>query len=204
MRTAAGLWLLIIVGLMWAAAASAQPARRDSSKPTPPPDTSRAVSASPDTTRPNRPADRTRPGDTNAYPVYVMTKSPTTAILLSLVCPGAGQVYNEQWWKAGIFLGAAGYFLGRAFYLNGLYIDKRTEAGLYPTNSSTYALLKQQREAYRDDRDLNYAYAAGVWIVGMIDAYVGAHLFDFDVSTDKSSQIYIPADRPGIGLAMRW
>ena len=41
---------------------------------------------------------------------FKMKKSPTTAVLLSAVLPGAGQFYNESYWKIPIIGGLVGYF----------------------------------------------------------------------------------------------
>jgi hypothetical protein len=136
-----------------------------------------------------------------------MTKSPTTAILLSII-PGGGQFYNEQYWKVPLFAGAAGYFLWRVIYFHNLYKDKSSEADIAAKtsglSSSLYQSLKLQREGYRDDRDLHAAYFLAVEVLGMIDAYVGAHMFDFDVGDDISSRIYLTPVNPGIGVQMRW
>jgi len=134
---------------------------------------------------------------------YVMTKNPLTATLLS-IAPGLGQWYNQQYWKVPIFAGAAGFFVYRAISFNNLYLQKAAEARAYPQNSSQYATLKFQRESYRDDRDLNIAYFVGVEIVSMIDAYVGAHLFDFDVGDDLSSKIYFDPAGRALGLSVRF
>jgi Family of unknown function (DUF5683) len=137
---------------------------------------------------------------------YVMTKNPTTAILFSIV-PGGGQLYNRQYWKVPLFAGVAGYFIWRVIYFHNLYIDRAAEAqraaDQFGPTSSDYQNLKFQREQYRDDRDLNAAYVLGVEILGMIDAYVGAHMFDFDVD-DISSRIYLNPINPGVGFQMRW
>ncbi len=37
-------------------------------------------------------------------------KSPATAVILSAVVPGAGQIYTGRYWKVPIILGFAGYF----------------------------------------------------------------------------------------------
>lgn len=164
--------------------------------------------AQPDSSRtapPEAAGPRTAPTSSAAdSAVYVMTRSPLTAVLMSAALPGAGQVYNKQVWKAPIFLGAATFFMVRALYYNGLYNDVAAQADQYPRTSNEYAYLKLRRESYRDNRDLNFAYCAGVYAISMIDAYVGAHMFDFDVDDDRTSRIYIDPINPGIGLAMRW
>jgi hypothetical protein len=134
---------------------------------------------------------------------YVMTKSPTKAILFSII-PGGGQLYNEQYWKIPLFTGAAAYFLWRTIYFHNLYIDKAAEASRAANDPSLYSVLKAEREQDRDDRDRNGAYVLAVEIIGMIDAYVGAHMFDFDVDGDISSRIYLTPVNPGVGLEMRW
>lgn len=134
---------------------------------------------------------------------YVMTKNPTTAVLFSFM-PGGGQFYNEQYWKIPLFLGPAIYFAWRAIDLNGKFLDQAALADAVGPDDPSYPGLKQQREAYRDDRDLNLAYLLGIEILNMIDAYVGAHMFDFDVGDDISSRFYITPAQPGIGVIVQW
>ncbi|MCC7437608.1 MAG: hypothetical protein IT211_03855 [Armatimonadetes bacterium] len=132
-----------------------------------------------------------------------MTKSPTTAILLSLI-PGGGQIYNEQYWKAPLFAGVAGFFLVQAIRYHNLYQDQADVVNATPETDVAYARLKRIREIYRDERDLNIAYYLGVDILCMVDAYVGAHLFDFNVDDDLTSRIWFNPVRPGIGVTLQW
>ncbi len=134
---------------------------------------------------------------------FTMTKSPTTAILFSII-PGGGQIYNQQYWKAPLFAGAAGFFIYRVIYYHNLFSDKADEADRAGQQNPNYSRLKLQRENYRDNRDLNAAYFLGVEILGMIDAYVGAHLFDFNVDDDVSSRIYLDPMNTAVGFSIRW
>lgn len=134
---------------------------------------------------------------------FVMTKSPTTAILCSII-PGGGQLYNEQYWKIPLFAGAAGYFVYRVIQYHNLFSDKAAAADGVGRDDPTYDRLKAEREFYRDERDLNAAYFLGVEILNMIDAYVGAHMFDFDVDDDVTSRIYLDPLNNSIGLNIRW
>ena len=159
-----------------------------------------------------RPLDTVTTSDTDSSILgsqpYVMTKSPGLATVLSLVA-GGGQIYNEQYIKAVLFAGTTGFFIGQAVFFHGRYADVAAEVDAIPLEDSTRTYRRSQlrnlRESYRDTRDLNIAYAAGVTILSMIDAYVGAHLFDFDVDGgDESltSRLYLDPARRGIGLAM--
>ncbi len=115
---------------------------------------------------------------------FTMTRSPSKAMLYSALLPGAGQFYNESYWKIPIIWGVGGYFVYEIINNNNKYIDYRD---LY-ANSQTEAnpngdlRYKNLREFYRDQRDQFYLYAGLVYLINLVDAYVDAHLFDFDVS----------------------
>jgi hypothetical protein len=118
---------------------------------------------------------------------FRMRKSPTTAVLLSAVLPGAGQFYNESYWKVPIIGGLVGYFGYEYFRNNNLYKDYRDDytASQTEINPDGDITLKTLREFYRDQRDDFVWYFLIVYVINMVDAYVDAHLFDFDVSEDK-------------------
>jgi len=118
-----------------------------------------------------------------------LTKNPTTAVLLSLPLPGLGQWYNEQYWKIPIFTGTCA-FTAYLFFKNNAdfnttadLVDQAIAEGRDP---SVIASLKTQREAYRDNRDLAGFVFVTAYLLAAVDAYVGAHLYDFDVSDDVS------------------
>lgn len=139
---------------------------------------------------------------------YVMTKSPTVAIALSIV-PGGGQIYNEQYIKSALFIGAGTFFAVQAIRNHVRFIEKADEVDALPEDDpdGDRDFLRREREFYRDNRDVNIAYFIGVQILSMIDAYVGAHLFDFDVDAGEeglSSRLYLDPERIGIGVAMTW
>lgn len=129
------------------------------------------------------------PTDTTAPP---LSKNPTTAVLMSLALPGLGQYYNEQYWKIPLFTGTCGVTAYLFFYYNSKY---NQTAGLYDkaldqgAGSDVLASLKSQREAYRDNRDLSGVVFLSAYILAAVDAYVGAHLFDFEVSDDLSVRL---------------
>ncbi len=118
---------------------------------------------------------------------FRMKKSPTTAVLLSAVLPGAGQFYNESYWKVPIIGGLVGYFGYEYFRNNNLYKDYRDDYAASQTeiNPDGDFTLKTLREFYRDQRDDFVWYFLIVYVINMVDAYVDAHLFDFDVSEDR-------------------
>ncbi|HJY64591.1 MAG TPA: DUF5683 domain-containing protein [Ignavibacteria bacterium] len=116
-----------------------------------------------------------------------MKKSPLLAVLLSAVLPGAGQFYNQSYWKIPIIAGLIGYFGYEYIINNNKFKDYRDQydATITPTNQFGDENLKTLREFYRNQRDDFVWYFIIVYVVNLVDAYVDAHLFDFDVREEK-------------------
>ena len=112
-------------------------------------------------------------------------KSPGTAVLLSAVLPGAGQVYTGRYWKVPIILGAGGYFIAQWFRMNDHYKDAQGKFRLSVENGVSKgtgdAQLLYERDFYHDERDRFAFYAALTYLLNLVDAYVGASLYNFDV-----------------------
>ncbi len=111
--------------------------------------------------------------------VFEMTKSPWTAVGLSAVVPGLGQIYNESYLKVPVIWGITGWLVY-------LWIDYNNDYKYYKdlyviTANSNHQRL---RTAYRDLRDEVSIYLGLVYLLNLVDAYVDAHLFDFTVDED--------------------
>jgi hypothetical protein len=128
-----------------------------------------------------------KPGvDTLFHP----TKSPGKAMLLSAILPGAGQFYNESYWKVPIVVGFGVYLVYNWIDNNKLYKDyrdryKESLATNPPNGDET---LLTNREFYKDQRDSFTWYLLIWYFVTLADAYVDASLYDFNVSGDLSLQ----------------
>jgi hypothetical protein len=146
------------------------------------------------------------PNDTGGFH---MKKSALEAVLLSTIIPGAGQVYLGQTWKLPILyglIGAFGYF--GVYTQNFRYhytIDSiNNENARKNSHDSTLALqLVSNREFYRNDRDKWWIYLGLTYVADILDAYIAANLYDFDVSDPAPSPLqsyYDPIDRR-VGLS---
>ena len=138
------------------------------------------------------------------------------ATTLSMICPGAGQIYNGSYWKAPIVIGGfasmiyvidwnnRGYqrfrtaYNLRVDYDNALkeYNAATDKTGLIkpsPTDEFrgryTADYLKNLKNSYRRNRDLSIIITAGVYLFNVIDAHVDAHLRDYDISDDLSMDV---------------
>jgi hypothetical protein len=110
--------------------------------------------------------------------------NPTHAMLYSAFIPGGGQIYNQAYFKAGLMIGLQSYLVGTALYHDGKAEEYRDKA-----NSSTDPFIVQ----YNRDRATEYQErrTSDIWWIGItaalsvLDAYVDAHLADFDAQKAK-------------------
>jgi len=125
---------------------------------------------------------------------FHMKKSPWIALGLSALLPGAGQFYNESYWKVPILVGLSVYF-GYSWYdENKKFLDYRdqyaaSETPQFPDGDPN---LKTLREFYRNSRDDFTWYFIITYFVSLVDAYVDAQLFDFTVKEDKFTSFAKP------------
>ena len=144
---------------------------------------------------------------------------PMRAVWMGAIIPGYGQIYNRSYWKLPIvyggFIGCA-YAIS---YTGGRYSDYKTayrdiytdiSAGTVSEDPSKsyiailpegYSLdyvgganqwkqtLQSRQTQWRRYRDYCIVATIAVYALSLIDAYVDAQLFDFDISPDLSMSI---------------
>ncbi|GAB1348463.1 hypothetical protein MASR1M107_06750 [Ignavibacteriales bacterium] len=113
------------------------------------------------------------------YEPYVPAKDPMTAVWKSAILPGWGQYYNESYWKIPVFWGIFGWLTYNYVLNNNNYSDYK---GLYIQSNFSIESYRRLRDFYRDQRDLFVIYIGIAYLANLLDAYVDASLFDFDVS----------------------
>ncbi len=121
------------------------------------------------------------------YVPFQMKKSGLLAVGLSFFVPGAGQIYDEAYWKAPVIWGLGGYWIYEWVTLNKSYKDYADQYNqsvlLYPTSQGDDR-LKSQRDFYHEERDKFAWYLGVLYFLNVVDAYVGANLYDFEVTPD--------------------
>ncbi|MEK7251005.1 MAG: DUF5683 domain-containing protein [Bacteroidota bacterium] len=178
-------WSLFAVVLLFSSSASqfqAQPDSLPSVKPITPEDSIRIV---------NPLTDIKASRIDTASSAYTPTKSPGLALLFSAVLPGAGQFYNESYWKIPILLGFGYYFASRWIDNNDSTRHYRDlyASSITPELQGGNARYLQLREFYKDQRDTFSWYIFIYYIVNLVDAYVDASLYDFNVGDDLSIRV---------------
>lgn len=118
--------------------------------------------------------------------VKTPVKSPTGAMIRSLIFPGWGQLYNGKIFKAILIFGAETGLIANSIYLNQKYKEwdqkyKKSEPGF------DQDVIFANREFYINNRNASNWWLVGVILFSMADAFVDAHLSDFDESPNLSS-----------------
>lgn len=144
-------------------------------------------------------------------PSYMFKPSPRKAVIYSAIFPGLGQVYNRQYWKLPILYSGFVGFTYAITWNNGYYrdylggyqdiMDSNPETNRWH-NMLPYGMdvesvdtqwfsdvLKQRKDYYRYYRDLSIIGTVALYMLAIVDAYVDAQLFDFDMSPDLSMRI---------------
>lgn len=94
-------------------------------------------------------------------------RTPQKAAYYALLCPGGGQLYNKKYLKAGILFGAEIYA--------GIKFNK------YRVNYRYYKDdLSFSKHQYLEKRNKSAWWIGFIYIYGLIDAIVDAHLQSFD------------------------
>ena len=121
-------------------------------------------------------------------------------MLFSALLPGAGQLYAHRYYTIPFIYGFGIYFSSIAIKANNQYMDYRGQFSvsvrLDSTAHSGNPVLLRDRDFYRDQRDEFILYLSLTYFLNIIDAYVGATLYDFDVSDNLGGsaklQVRIP------------
>ena len=145
----------------------------------------------------------------------IFTGRPGKAALYSLILPGAGQFYNKSYFRVPFVyaaLGTVGYMMidnsqkykcFRDAYIKKIdgepldLSDQCIRKGGILIQVAEASTLRLARDQYNKRRQTAIIGVALVWVANSIDAFVNAHLKEFDVSEDLSARrIRI---RPDIG-----
>ena len=118
-------------------------------------------------------------------------KSGSLAMVLSAVLPGAGQVYAERYYTIPLIWGAGVYFASQWQIQNRRYQDYRGQFSASvradTLNHLGISQLQEIRDFYHDQRDEFAVYLFLTYFLNIIDAYVGASLYGFEVSDNLGS-----------------
>lgn len=142
--------------------------------------------------------------------------NPKKSALYSAILPGAGQLYNRQYWKIPIVyagVGVAVYFLvdntNRYQRYRAAYIARITNSNVQDEFTGKYSEqdLQVLQSTYRKYLDMTMLFTGIGYTLQVMDALAFAHLKNFDVSKDISMRfqpVALPNGDPGLGIVMRF
>lgn len=132
----------------------------------------------------------------------IMNREPNKAALFSAVIPGSGQIYNKKYWKTPIIwvgLGITGYLAVDFSYQTKHYGEAAAAtANGTPLNETFHGynlgnLSETQLRTLQDDARrymyMNILIFSGIYALNIVDAYVDAHLKEFDVNENLSFRV---------------
>jgi hypothetical protein len=106
--------------------------------------------------------------------------SPTGAVLGTPLFPGWGQLYSDNFWKAGLAFGTEMYFWTNILNRDRQAVRARDFANTFPVDDPNYTRYNAiAEESWEQMRDFAW-WSGGVLLIIALDAYVGAHLYNFD------------------------
>jgi len=123
---------------------------------------------------------------------------PGIAVRRSAIVPGLGQIYNKRWWKVPLVYGG---FVGiglvyefnqrqyKIFLTEAQYRQEDPLKANPAWKAYTDEGIIGVKDDYRRTRDLSILAGVAFYAVQMIDAYIDAKFFRFDVSDDLSLKI---------------
>jgi hypothetical protein len=110
------------------------------------------------------------------------------AIVLSAVLPGAGQIYAERYLHAPVVWGLGYYLVNQWQKGDRLYRDYGVRFAQSVAQDTVSHLgngiLSNARDIYLDERDRIGLYIAILYVLNIVDAYVGASLYSFEISDE--------------------
>lgn len=126
--------------------------------------------------------------------------TPSKAAFYSSVIPGLGQIYTKRYWMIPIIYGGlatSAYYYNfnrkeadkyRTAYkrrLSGYFDDEYID--IIPENEK----LLEGMKFHRRYKDFSFMFLVGTYVLNIIDANVGAHLLQFNVSEDLTVRPYV-------------
>ena len=142
-------------------------------------------------------------------------KNPKVSALLSLGLPGGGQFYNEKPWKGSLAIGIESFLVYKIIdtgdFIDELKSDIRRYEKILEDNNLTddqvakyQELIEGRRAKYnrnKNRQDNHYWWLGGTIFLSVIDAYVDAHLFNYD---EKKKNIRLNFSARSLSLSYKF
>jgi uncharacterized protein (DUF2164 family) len=162
--------------------------------------------------------------DTTNWKSIIFKPIPKKAALRSAIAPGWGQAYNKTYWKMPIIytgLGIASYFImvnyaGYRQTYNAIKLRTDNDSTnnnrailvrdfnfkKYDVSNNSNADLIIIKQYFRRNLDISALSFLAIYSVQIIEASVGAHLYNFNM--DDNFTVIPTISNTGIGFVLKW
>ena len=122
---------------------------------------------------------------------------PSKAAMYSAILPGLGQIYNKRYWKLPIVYAAIGGGVygvvwnqkNYKVFLEAYRIRLSGGQDEYFNTLKTEEQLISWMDFYRNQRDLSIIITVGLYAFNILDAYVDAHLINFNINDNLALKV---------------
>lgn len=120
--------------------------------------------------------------------------NPRKAVLFAII-PGGGQIYNRSYWKVPIVYAATGGMLYLTIQNRNTYLEfkdayiKELAGEPHPYKGINPNVILNARNTSRKTYEQSYLFLSIVYLIQIAEAYVDAHLQDYDISDDISFRL---------------
>lgn len=123
---------------------------------------------------------------------------PYRAGAYSLILPGAGQIYNREYIKAGAVIGIQTYLIATAVHHNNRKADfqRRADNAVLPFDQQYYQL---QADDYAGRLRSDYWWIGITIALSVIDAWIDSHLLDFQAQKER---IHLHFEEGQVGIKL--
>ncbi len=138
-------------------------------------------------------------------------KNPGVAMLCSALLPGLGQTYNGRRLKVGLMVGFSYYYFSRSWLNWRSYEASIMRRDTLPPGGSAYLQENQRADFYKEEARTFLWWSGAVWLLGIIDSWIDAHLYDVReytpparLETSGLQSTGVPASYLTVGFTLEW
>jgi hypothetical protein len=105
-------------------------------------------------------------------------KNPKVAMLCHTLLPGLGQTYNGRRLKVGLMVGFASFYYGNAWLNLKNWHAAEAQRDQFEQGTPEYNTRNDLANFYEEEARTYLWWSGAVWLIGLIDSWIDAHLYD--------------------------
>jgi hypothetical protein len=105
-------------------------------------------------------------------------KNPQVAMLCSALLPGLGQTYNGRRLKVGLMVGFTSFYFGNAWLNWKNYEGAIARRDATVPGSIAFQNENERADFFKEEARTYLWWSGAVWLIGILDSWIDAHLYD--------------------------